>query len=137
MLSNYFKVALRNLFRSKIYSLINISGMAIGLAAFWLIALYVADELSFDRFHEKANRIYRVAHHARWEGGDLHIATTSLPFAGALKAQYPEIEEATRILREGGGIITYNNKSINAGDILFCRCKYLQGFYLPYHCRRL
>ena len=131
MLSNYFKVAIRNLFRSKIYSFINISGLAIGLAAFWLIALYVADELSFDRFHEKASRIFRVAHHARWEGGDLHMATTSLPFSGALKAQYPEIEEATRILTEGGGIITYNNKSIKAGDIYFADANVFKVFTYP------
>ena len=131
MLSNYFKVALRNLFRSKIYSAINISGMAIGLAAFWLIALYVADELSFDRYHENASRIYRVAHHARWEGGDMHLAATSAPFANALKTEFPEIQQATRVLREGGGIISYNNKSIKAEDILFCDANIFEVFTYP------
>ncbi len=131
MLSNYFKVALRNLFRSKIYSLINISGMAIGLAAFWLIALYVADELSFDRYHENASRIYRVAHHARWQGGDMHLAATSAPFANALKTEFPEIQQATRILREGGGIISYSNKSINVEDIFFCDANIFEVFTYP------
>ena len=131
MLSNYFKIALRNLLRSKIYSFINISGMAIGLAAFWLIALYVADELSFDRYNENAGRIYRVAQHARWEGGDMHIAATSAPFASALRSEYPEIEQATRILMEGDGIITYNNKSIKADDIFFADANVFEVFTYP------
>ena len=131
MLSNYFKVALRNLLRSKIYSAINISGMAIGLAAFWLIALYVADELSFDRYHGNASRIYRVAHHARWEGGEMHLAATSAPFANALKTEFPEILQATRVLREGGGIISYSNKSIQADDIFFCDANIFEVFTYP------
>jgi putative ABC transport system permease protein len=49
MLKNYFKTALRNLFRNKTYAVINITGIAIGLTAFWLIALYIADDLSYDR----------------------------------------------------------------------------------------
>ena len=131
MLSNYFKIALRNLLRSKIYSVINISGMAIGLAAFWLIALYVADEMSFDRHHENAGRIYRVAQHARWDGGDMHIAATSAPFASALRSEYPEIELATRILIEGDGIITYKNKSIKADDIFFADANVFDVFTYP------
>jgi putative ABC transport system permease protein len=68
MLKNYFKTAWRNLKRNKIYSAINISGIAIGLAAAWLIALYVLDELSYDHSFTHAGRIYRVAHHASWQG---------------------------------------------------------------------
>jgi putative ABC transport system permease protein len=119
MFKNYFKTAWRSLFRNKIYSFINISGIAIGLAAFWLIALYIADELSFDRYHEKADRIFRVAQHARWEGGNISQASTSAPFASALKSEFPEIQEATRILVEGDGIIHHNNKSIKVDDIIF------------------
>jgi putative ABC transport system permease protein len=119
MLKNYFKTAIRNLFRNKTYAIINISGIAIGLTAFWLITLYIADEFSYDRYHQKADRIYRVAQHTKWEGGDIHQASTSAPFAPALKTEYPEIQEAARIVREGGGIISYNNKAINADDILF------------------
>ena len=60
MLKNYFKIALRNLLNNKTYSLINISGLAIGIACFMLIYLFVKDELSYDRFNSKANRIYRL-----------------------------------------------------------------------------
>ena len=100
MIKNYFNTAIRNLRRNKTYAFINISGMAIGLTAFWLIVLYIADEFSYDRYHQKADRIYRVAHHAKWDKGDLHLAVTSPPFAPALKEAYPEIEQATRILPE-------------------------------------
>jgi putative ABC transport system permease protein len=57
MFKNYFKTALRNLQRNKIYSTINIAGMAVGMAAFWLIVLYVGDELSYDRSFKNADRI--------------------------------------------------------------------------------
>ena len=61
MLRNYINVAVRNILRHKVHSSINVVGLAIGLAAFVLIFLYVADEISYDRYHEKADRIYRVA----------------------------------------------------------------------------
>ncbi len=61
MFKNYFKIALRNLGRNKIYSFINISGLSIGLACAMLILLYAKDEVSFDRFHNNVDNIYRVA----------------------------------------------------------------------------
>jgi uncharacterized membrane protein len=60
MIRHYFKIVLRNLWRNKTYSFINIVGLALGLTCFLLIALYVFDELTYDRFHKKAGRIYRV-----------------------------------------------------------------------------
>ncbi|WP_315815876.1 ABC transporter permease [Paraflavitalea speifideaquila] len=117
MLRTYFKTAFRNLQRNKTYAAINIAGMTIGLTAFWFIALYVADELSYDRFHSNANRVFRVAQHTSWDGGNIDQASTSAPFAGALKATFPEIQEATRVLVEGGGIISFNNNPIKADDI--------------------
>ena len=79
MLKSYFITALRNLFRNKTYAVINIGGIAIGLTAFWLITLYIADDLSYDRFHKNADRIVRVVHHSKWDGGELHLAATSAP----------------------------------------------------------
>src|ERR1700712_2050105 len=115
MYKNYFKSAYRNLSRHKGYAAINIAGLVFGLSAFWLITLYVADELSYDRFNTNADRIVRVVQHASWDGGNLNIALTSAPFAPALKAAYPEIEDAVRIDPEGGGTITYKEKKIKAG----------------------
>jgi putative ABC transport system permease protein len=132
MLNNYLKIAGRNLSRHKAYAAINIFGLAFGLAAFWMIVLFIADELSYDRFNTKANRISRVVQHARWGENDLHLAPTSAPFAPALKAEFPEIQEATRILTEGGGIISYNNKSLKAGDIFFADKNIFQVFTFPF-----
>jgi len=119
MYKNYFKSAYRNLSRHKGYAAINIIGLVFGLSAFWIIALYVADELSYDRYNTNADRIVRVVQHASWDGGNLNIALTSAPFAPALKATYPEIEEAVRVDAEGGGTITYKEKKIKTGDVVF------------------
>ncbi|MEO6454429.1 MAG: ABC transporter permease, partial [Ginsengibacter sp.] len=132
MIKNYFKIALRNLLRHKAYASINIFGLAFGLAAFWMIVLYIADELSYDRYNIKANRICRVVQHARWAENDLHLVPTSAPFAPALKAEFPEIQEATRILTEGGGIVTYNNKAIKTDDIFFADNSIFQVFTFPF-----
>jgi putative ABC transport system permease protein len=128
MIKNYVKIALRNLLKHKVFSSINIAGLAIGLAAFWMIALYVADEISYDRFNINANRIGRIVQHARWADNDMYTATTSVPFAPALKAEFPEIQEATRILPEGGGTISFKEKAIKAGDIFFADNNIFQVF---------
>ncbi len=97
MIINYLKTAWRSALRSKLYTAINVAGMAVGLAAFWLIFLYAADELSYDRYHANADRIVRVVQHTWWNGNDLHQATTSAPFAPALQAAFPEVEATARI----------------------------------------
>jgi putative ABC transport system permease protein len=117
MILNYFKIAWRNLNKHRLFSVVNICGLAIGVATFWVIALNITDELSYDRFNVKADRIFRVVQHGRWENGGFNLAVTSMPYAPALKADYPEVEEAIRLDFEGGGIITYNEKKITAGDI--------------------
>jgi len=132
MIKNYFNIAWRNLLKHKAFSFINIAGLAIGLAAFWMIALYVADELSYDRYNTKADRIFRVVQHARWGENDLHQAPTSAPFAPALKAEFPEIQQATRILTEGGGVISVNDKTIKAGDIFFADKNVFDVFTFPF-----
>ena len=119
MIRNYFKTAWRNLQRNKLYAAINIFGMAIGLAAFWMIALYVSDELSYDRSFTNADRIYRVVQHASWEGGKLNMVPTSAPFAPGLKNEFPEVEDAARIDIEGGGVIQYGDKTFKQNDICF------------------
>lgn len=119
MLKNYFKTAWRNLIKHKVFSLINICGLAIGVAAFWLITLYVVDEWSYDRYNDKVDRIFRVAQHGEWNGGKFDIAVTSAPFAPTLKRDYPEVEEAVRIDAEGGGKITYGDKQMNEGGLCF------------------
>src|SRR6185437_2144063 len=119
MFKNYFKAAWRNLQRNKIYAAINIGGIAIGLAACWLIILYVSDELNYDRSFANADRIYRIAQHASWQGGSMNLPITSAPFATAFKTTFPEVEDAARINLEGGGVIKYDNKIFKQDDICF------------------
>lgn len=119
MLQNYFKIAWRNLLKNKVYSFINIGGLAVGMAVFCLISLYVVDEISFDNFHTKSDNIVRLVHHAEWSEGQAHHAVTSAAFAPALKAEFPEIKEAVRFAPEGGGVITFENKTIKAGSVFF------------------
>lgn len=128
MIRNYFKTALRNLQRNKLYAAINIFGIAIGMAAFWMIALYVSDELSYDRSFANSDRIYRVVQHASWEGGKLNIVPTSAPFAPGLKSEFPEVEDFARIDIEGGGVIKYGDKTIKQNDICFADNSLLKLF---------
>ncbi|AQG79416.1 ABC transporter permease [Spirosoma montaniterrae] len=128
MFRNYFKIAFRSLWKNRVYSGINVVGLAVGLAACLLITLYVADELSYDRYHKRADRIYRVVHRATWEGGSMNLAPTSAPYAPTLKQTYPEIEQAVRILPEGGGIIQYGTTKVEAEDIAFADQNLFQVF---------
>ena len=79
MLKNYLKIAFRNLWKSKGFSFLNIAGLAIGLVCFILIALYVVDELSYDRFYPDAERIYRVDADIKFGGNQLNLCVASDP----------------------------------------------------------
>jgi putative ABC transport system permease protein len=118
MLLNNLRSALRNLRRHKIYAFINVFGLAVSLAACWLIVLYVKDELSYDRFNKNADRIVRLVQHEVWDGGNMHIALTSPPFAAALRQQFPQVEDAVRIDAEGGDIIAHGNTNLKVKDII-------------------
>lgn len=97
MLKNYFNIAFRNMMKHKFFSAINILGMTIGITACLLLALYVTDELGYDRFHAKADRIYQVGLHGKIGGQDIMTSTTCPPMAEALVKEIPGIEEAIRI----------------------------------------
>jgi putative ABC transport system permease protein len=128
MLLNYFVISIRNILRHKLFSLINMGGLALGLAATWIIALHVGHELSYDRYHEHANRIFRIAQHAQWDGGEFNGATTPAPYGPAMKADFPELEEFVRIDAEGGGTFSYNNKEFKVGDVLLVDKSFFQVF---------
>jgi putative ABC transport system permease protein len=95
--------------RKKVFSAINIFGLALGLAIFTLISLYVLDELSYDRYNELANRIYRVNTHIKVNGSEFNDKDTPAPMAGVLSTNYPGIEQAVRI---AGG----NDMLVKKGD---------------------
>ena len=101
MLKNYLRIALRNLRKHRFISFINIVGLTIGLTSCLLILTYFLDELKYDKYHEKADRLYRVALGWKWKTGDIHTATTSGPIAPLLKQNFPEIEGTVRFFTEG------------------------------------
>ncbi|MFP8490253.1 ABC transporter permease [Gracilimonas sp. Q87] len=90
MLKNYIKIAIRNLLKKKVYSLINITGLAIGLATCILIVTYVINERSYDSFHERSEQIYRVVQTTISADRDEDQATTPFGLAPILKEEYPE-----------------------------------------------
>lgn len=119
MLKSFLRIALRNLIKNKSHSIINIIGLIAGFVAFGFIMLYVANEMSYDSYNTNADRIVRVVQHAKWDGNEVHEAVTSAPFAPAMQAAFPEIENAARIDLEGGAIITFEDKKIKQQDIVF------------------
>ncbi|RFZ94192.1 ABC transporter permease [Mucilaginibacter conchicola] len=119
MIKSYLKIAWRNLLKHRAFSFINIIGLALGITAFGLIALYVTDEWSYDKYNTKADRIFRVVQHGQWQGGKFDIAVTSPPYAPTLKSEFPQVADACRIDAEGGSKIVYGNKSLEEGNMLF------------------
>jgi putative ABC transport system permease protein len=99
MFKNYLKITFRNLIKNKAFSVINISGLAIGIASFILISLYIRQELSYEDFNVKADRIYRPVEIQRPSGlPEQYVAVTMGPMAAALKNDFPEVETAARIM---------------------------------------
>ena len=97
MFKNYFIITFRNILRQKGYSVINILGLAIGLAAFILIFMHIIHELSFDKFHEKADRIYRVSVNGMVAGDALNVAVSAAPTGEAMVRDIPQIVSFTRV----------------------------------------
>ncbi len=97
MFNNFFKVAFRNLFRNKGFSVINITGLAVGMASAILIFLWIQNEISYDQFHEKKDRIYEAWNRARFDGKLMCWNTTPKILARTLEKDLPEVERAVRV----------------------------------------
>jgi len=111
MFKNYLKIALRNIRKSKGYTLINVCGIAIGIACCLVVFLYVSDELGFDKYHIDKERIYRIATREESPTSTSEAATTCGAFAQALKDNYPQIEKLARILPVSDGVVKHGNKN--------------------------
>jgi putative ABC transport system permease protein len=109
--NNYFKVIYRNLYRFKSFSIINIAGLAIGMASAILILLLVQNELSYDQFHEKKDRIYMLLNRAVING-KVEVFGTPTVLAPTLKASYPQVEEVTRMNGTGPIVLSANDKKL-------------------------
>lgn len=111
MLKNYFKIAFRSLWRHKAFSVLNITGLAVGMSAFFLIYQYVRFEYSYDNFVTKGDRIYRLVTDLKSTAATLHWSSTSMPMAINLKAEYPEIDDIVRL--------NGNRALLQRGDVKF------------------
>jgi len=109
MFKNYLKITLRHLQRQKVYSFINLAGLAIGMACAILILLWVRNELSFDRFHGNAKNIYRVV--SEWRENSTKSAKTPGRLAPTIKAEIPEIVNAARVLKGSRSAFQYGDKA--------------------------
>ncbi|MDF7815639.1 ABC transporter permease [Hymenobacter sp. YC55] len=131
MLQNYLKIALRNLWRNKAFSAINILGLAIGLATCLMIMLFVQNELSYDRYNEKADRIVRVVFRGSVQGQKMKEANVMPPVAQTLQTEYPEVQAATRIREGGTPRISYGDKSFKESSVALVDSNFFQVFTIP------
>ena len=130
MFKSYLKIALRNLTRYRAFTIINILGLALGLACTIFIMLWVQDELSYDEFNKNAETIYRVVENQYYAGGEVFpVAVTPGPLAKSLKDNYPEIVDAARF-KFNKKILRYNNK-VFAEDVAFADPSFLKIFTYP------
>jgi putative ABC transport system permease protein len=130
MLQNYFKVALRTFLKNRSFSLINIAGLAIGISTCVLISLFVLDELSFDRFHANADRIYRVTELLHLPTEIRHQTVTSPPMAPALERAFPEVLKTAR-LSFSSRTISYKNNRYPDTKLMYADSALFQIFSFP------
>jgi putative ABC transport system permease protein len=128
MLRNYYLTAVRNLIKQKSYFLLNLSGLAIGITSFIFVSLFVINELSYDRFHSRADDIYRVHVFGHMMGQTLDMAATAAPMAEAMLADYPEVEKVTRVKESGAWFIGQGQKKFNEDGVLFADSTFFQIF---------
>ncbi len=132
MFKNYLKIALRNLWKQKGYAFINLIGFTIGITVCLFIMLYVFHELSYDQFHEKSNRIYRLANEVSTAGQQsIRVATSSGPAATALMQDFPEVEIATRIDQIGHTVVRIDDQIFNESKLMYADPNFFEVFTFP------
>jgi putative ABC transport system permease protein len=131
MLRNYFKIALRSLWRHKLYSSINIIGLAVGLAACLLMSLYVRHELTYDGFHTNADRIVRITSFLKTPDEPMALANSSAILAPFLNREYPEIKKAVRF-QSVAATIQHDTKLFNEPDVYYAEQAVFEVFSYPF-----
>ncbi|HLF34076.1 MAG TPA: FtsX-like permease family protein [Cyclobacteriaceae bacterium] len=128
MLRNYFLIAARTILRQKFYSMINVFGLTLGIVISFLIALYILDELSYDRFHENIGRMYRLDLHGKLGGQEVFTTNTAPVIAGALVNEIPEVEQSMRIENWDDVIIKYQDKSFMENKVYIVDSNFFNFF---------
>jgi len=128
MFKNYLTIALRNIKKHKGYSLINITGLAIGMAVCILIFLFVEYELGFDSHFSQKENIYRVVTHTHRAEGTEYAGSTPFPTAAALRNDFPDLKYTTQCYRESDALITVGDRRFKENDILFVEPLFFELF---------
>ena len=131
MLKNYLKVALRNLWKSKGFSAINIIGLAAGLGVCLLIVLYVIDELSYDKYNLKADRIYRIDADIYFNNTEFSAVATPRPLVRTLVKEYPQVEQMVRTNYQRDIMVKKGNNFIQDHHLVFADSTFFQVFTVP------
>lgn len=130
MIKNYLMIAFRTLIRQKMYSFINIFGLACGLALSILIFIFVRNEFSYDTFHQDADRIYRVwLHQSTPERGEVKFTRTSVPMGPALAETYPDLEEVVRVVPSSA--VVKNGDITHTEDVAYVDSDFFELFSFP------
>jgi putative ABC transport system permease protein len=131
MIKNYFVTALRTIKKQKVFTFINVLGLAIGMAACLLALLYIRDELSYDTYNIKADRIHRVAARVVQQGQEFNISGACAPLARHLIDNYPEVEDAVR-MRQGDGIrVKAGEASFRETKVVYSEPSFFNIFTIP------
>ncbi len=131
MLRNYIKIAYRNLLKHKGYSFINISGLALGIACFILIILFIQDEWSYDRYHKNADRIYRIESIDTQDPKAIASARLQAPMALALVKDFPEVVSAVRLWPKRNILISRSKKKFYEDRLLYADPSIFDVFTFP------
>jgi putative ABC transport system permease protein len=131
MFKNYLKIAIRNLSRQKVFSTINIIGLAIGLACGILLSLWIFDEISFDKFHKNRENIYRVLENQSYSSQNMQVAVTPAPMAEAIKNDYPEIVHVTRFNSGFSQTIEVGDNKFEETSGAFADAEFFEMFSFP------
>jgi putative ABC transport system permease protein len=132
MIQNHLKIAIRTLMGNKTFTAINVFGLAIGISTCLLIMLFVQNELSFDRYNEKADRIVRVVFRGSVQGEKMKEASVMPPVAQTLQKDFPEVQEATRLRMAGYPRIVLGDKVFKENAFAYVDSNFFQVFTLPF-----
>jgi ABC-type antimicrobial peptide transport system permease subunit len=133
MIRNYLLTAFRNIRNNKGYVFINISGLSVGMACFIFILLWVQDELSYDKFHDNINELYRAVNYEQYSNGEEFRFSVNAPgLAKALQENYPEVQEISRYSSGRNKVIEYGDKRFNEKGLGFADPSFLKMFTFPF-----
>ena len=131
MLINYLKIAFRNLVRHRSFTLINILGLAVGMACCILIMIWVVDELNFDKFHLRSADLYRMMTKTKYTDTTKEFAGTPAPLSEAMKDDFPEIEAVSRLGGAGQSLVKFGDNSYYEDGFVFVDPDFLKIFTFP------